>query len=193
MTREVVVAVDVGGTQMKCALVGRGGVLRHRERHPTAGRADLVGAILDVARGLAERARAEGCVPTAAGVVVPGVVDEARGVAVKAANLPLREVPLRDLLTDHLDLPAALGHDVRAGALAEARLGAGRHADNVLLDPDLVVVGGGLSRAGAALLDPLRAALRQRLPFLREPWVVAAALGDEAGCLGAGLLAEGAR
>jgi glucokinase len=286
---DVVVAIDVGGTSMKCALVAPGGVIRHRERHPTGDGRDLVAAILDVAAGLAAKARAEGFAPRAAGVAVPGIVDEVRGVALKAANLPLRNVPLRDLVAARLDLPTALGHDVRAGALAEARLGAARGAVNVLfvpvgtgiaaayvtggtvltgagaagelghvvvrpggppcgcgargcleavasaaaiarragrpapdvvaraaagdpaaagvwrdavealadglaaaqalLDPEVVVIGGGLSRAGDALIEPLRAALRERLAFLRQPRVTRAVLGDEAGCIGASLLA----
>jgi glucokinase len=204
---------------------------------------------------------------------------------------------LRDLVEKALGVPAVLGHDVRAGALAEARLGAGRGVGRVwfvpvgtgvaaayvrdgrtdpgahgasgeighvvvrpggppcacglrgcvetlasaaavarryrertgeeldaagvvarvtageqaarevwteavdaladglrigvtLHDPDMIVIGGGLARAGAALLDPLAAALRDRLTFQTMPALVPAALGDEAGCLGAALLAR---
>nr|WP_307934221.1 ROK family protein [Salinispora arenicola] len=58
-----------------------------------------------------------------------------------------------------------------------------------LFDVEAVVLGGGLARAGAQLLDPLRAALHDRMTFHREPRLVPAALGAEAGCLGAALLA----
>jgi glucokinase len=58
-----------------------------------------------------------------------------------------------------------------------------------LFDPEAVVVGGGLAEAGDALLVPLGHALRSRLTFHREPALLRAALGDEAGCLGAGLIA----
>jgi glucokinase len=58
-----------------------------------------------------------------------------------------------------------------------------------LLDPELIVVGGGLSGAGEVLLDPLRAALRARLVWQREPRLVRAELGDMAGNVGAHLLA----
>ncbi|TDB98360.1 ROK family protein, partial [Micromonospora fluostatini] len=58
-----------------------------------------------------------------------------------------------------------------------------------LFDVRTIVLGGGLARAGDQLLDPLRAALRDRLTFHREPRLVPAALGDQAGCLGAALLA----
>ncbi|MGW5668504.1 ROK family protein [Micromonospora sp. NPDC003776] len=284
---------------MKCALVRPDGTVAHAERHATEaarGPEAVVGAILDVAEGLAGKARADGLTPVACGIAVPGVVDEARGVAVWSANVGFRDVPLRDLAGARLGLPAALGHDVRVGGLAEARLGAGRDARHVLFvaigtgiaaahvvggsaatgahgaageighilvrpdgprcgcgrpgcleavasasaigrrytalagsattaaevveraaageelagrvwheavealadglatgqalfDVETMVIGGGLAQAGPALLDPLRAALRERLTFHREPRLVAAALGDEAGCLGAALLA----
>jgi glucokinase len=58
-----------------------------------------------------------------------------------------------------------------------------------VLAPEAVVVGGGLSRAGAALFDPLNDRLARRLTFQRVPRLVPAALGDRAGCIGAGLLA----
>ncbi|WP_420365776.1 ROK family protein [Curtobacterium sp. L3-7] len=53
-----------------------------------------------------------------------------------------------------------------------------------------VVVGGGLARSGPLLLDPLRAAVADRLAGLRVPAVVPARHGDAAGAIGAGLLAR---
>ncbi|WP_255446626.1 ROK family protein, partial [Verrucosispora sp. SN26_14.1] len=113
----VVVALDVGGTGMKCALIRPDGAVVHAERHPTEaarGAEAVVDTILAVAEGLADKARADGLAPAALGVVVPGVVDEARGVAVWSANVGFRDVPLRELATARLGLPTALGHDVRA-------------------------------------------------------------------------------
>ncbi len=57
-------------------------------------------------------------------------------------------------------------------------------------DLDLVVVGGGVARAGPLLFDPLRAALRELagLDFIRALQVVPAALGGDAGLVGAAAL-----
>ncbi len=286
---EVVIAIDVGGTGMKCAVIDAKGGIRHAQRHPTGadrGGEAVVATILSVAEGLAGKARADELTPVAAGVVVPGVVDEANGIAVYASNVGFRDTPLRDRVADRLGLPTVLGHDVRAGGLAEARLGAGRGYDEVLVvpigtgiasayvvggrtfagahgaageighivvrpggplcgcgghgcleavasaaavgrnyaqrtgtsataadvvaraaagepvaledglvtgltlfDPQLIVVGGGLAEAGDALLVPLREAIVSKLTFQRMPEMARAQLGDEAGCLGAGLLA----
>ena len=146
MSDDGVIALDVGGTGMKCALVRPDGTVHHAERHPTPaarGPEAVTATILNVAAGLADRARADGLTPVAAGAAVPGVVDEANGVAVWSSNVGFRDVPLRDLLTARLGVPAALGHDVRAGGLAEARLGAGRGERHVLF----VAIGTGIAAA----------------------------------------------
>jgi glucokinase len=284
---------------MKCALVDPAGVIVYAERHLTGadrGAEAVIATILAVAAGLVARGRDLGREVIAAGVVVPGVIDEVNGVASWAANVGFRDVPLRELLHKHLDLPAVLGHDVRAGGLAEARLGAARgyrqvlvmpigtgiaaahvvdgrafagahgaageighiivrpggpqcgcgargclesvasaaaigrsyrartgapgtaadvaaraaagepaavavwaeaidaladglHTAVTLYDPEAIVIGGGLAEAGDTLLLPLDRALDGKLTFQRRPTLLRAALGDEAGCLGAGLLA----
>lgn len=56
--------------------------------------------------------------------------------------------------------------------------------------PEAIVIGGGLSRAGAALFDPLASRLDARLSYQRRPRLVPAQLGAEAGLLGAALLAR---
>jgi glucokinase len=58
-----------------------------------------------------------------------------------------------------------------------------------LLDPRTLIIGGGLAEAGETLFTPLRAAVERRVTFQKLPTIVPAALGDTAGCLGAGLLA----
>jgi glucokinase len=299
-TPQVVIAVDVGGTGIKCALVTPGHEVVHTERHATGserGADAVVQTILDVAAGLADKAHADGLLPVAAGICIPGVVDEANGVIRYASNTGgMRNVPLRRLATERLGLPVKVGHDVRTGGLAEATLGAGAGHDQVLFlpigtgiaaahivgghvlagghwgageighiivrpggpecgcgqhgcleaiasasavgrhysqrsgrtatarevaelaaggdavavevwadavdalaaalltaqalyDPTLVVIGGGLAEAGEQLLSPLRTALRERIAFFTEPEIVRARLGDEAGSLGAALLA----
>jgi len=142
----VVVALDVGGTGMKCALVRPDGAVHHEERHPTLaarGPAAVTENILAVAAGLAGKARADGLEPIAVGVAVPGVVDEENGVAVWSSNVGFRDVPLRSLLEEKVGLPAALGHDVRVGGIAEARLGAGKGERHVLF----AAIGTGIAAA----------------------------------------------
>ncbi|WP_328351472.1 ROK family protein [Mycobacterium sp. NBC_00419] len=87
---------------------------------------------------------------------------------------------------------AAAGNDIalrafRRGATAIAAMIASVGAT---CDLDLVVIGGGVAKAGAVLFDPLTAALRNyaRLDFIAGLRVVPAALGGEAGLVGAAAL-----
>lgn len=148
-----VIALDVGGTGMKAALVGVDGALLHEARRATArerGPDAVVESILDFAAEL----RAYGCEhlgepAVAAGVAVPGIVDSARGIAVYSANLGWRDVPLRAKLTERLGgVPVALGHDVRTGGLAEGRIGAGKGADRFLFVPLGTGIAGAIGIAG---------------------------------------------
>ncbi|MFG1684197.1 ROK family protein [Nonomuraea sp. NPDC049269] len=58
----------------------------------------------------------------------------------------------------------------------------------LLLDPALVVIGGGLSLAGDTLIAPLRTRLSARLTFRHPPALRVSTLGVHAGLMGAGLL-----
>jgi glucokinase len=139
------VAVDVGGTTVKAGLFSAGTLTDVRES-PTnggAGPEHLVGRIAAIVSDVVELADLRGSPAVGAGVVLPGVVDHASGVVVESANLGWSDVPIKRLLEDSLDLPVEVGHDVRAGAIAEARSGAGRDYDPVLF----AAVGTGLGIA----------------------------------------------
>jgi glucokinase len=143
-----VIALDVGGTRMKAALVGPDGELLYETRRATGrerGSDAVVTALLDFAAELRAYGEARlGEPAAAAGAVVPGIVDDEHGIAVYAANLGWDHVPLRDMLRERLDgAPVAVGHDVRVGGLAEGRIGAGRGADRFLF----VALGTGIAGA----------------------------------------------
>ncbi|MEO9324717.1 ROK family protein [Nocardioides sp. C4-1] len=75
-------------------------------------------------------------------------------------------------------------------------LGAGVAGLASALDPEVVVVGGGVSAAGDRLLDPARPVLERAVVgagHRTPPRLVAARLGPEAGIVGAALLARTAR
>jgi glucokinase len=59
-----------------------------------------------------------------------------------------------------------------------------------LLAPEAIVIGGGLSQAGAALFEPLRERLDAILTFHRRPLLLPASIGENAGLIGAALRAR---
>jgi glucokinase len=72
-------------------------------------------------------------------------------------------------------------------------LGAGIASLSVLLDPECVVIGGGVIEAGEILLKPTRESLERTMPFAGKhpyPTLIAAALGNEAGLVGVADLAR---
>jgi glucokinase len=279
-------------------VVDRQATVRSRLRRATptvtADPREVVAAILatvDELRAAAPR----GAGVRAVGVVVPGIVDERRGLAVYSENVGWRNLPVRSLVERAAGLPVGFGHDVRAGTLAEWRLGAGRglqdlvfvpvgtgvsagiiargtliggdgyageigHVDvghgepcacggcgcveaiasaaaiarryaaasgqpvagasdvaerlaagdpvarrvwteatdalglalawaSAVLAPQAIVLGGGLARSGGLLFEPVGQALDRHLGMVRRPRLVPATLADEAGFLGAALLA----
>jgi glucokinase len=86
----------------------------------------------------------------------------------------------------------AQGHPVGRAAMRRAgrALGIGIASATLLCDLEVVSIGGGLSQAGGLLFGPLEEALRAhaRLDFARQVRVVAAALGQSAGLVGAAAL-----
>ncbi|MGP4114140.1 ROK family protein [Streptomyces sp. 4N509B] len=138
-----VIALDVGGTVTKGAVLREDGTVREPRRVPTGaarGPEAVVATVLDLAAELAERAPGA----AALGLAVPGLVDAASGTAVFSANLGFRDLPLRALARRRLrGLPVALDNDVRAGALAEATRGAGRGGGDFLFVP----IGTGIAAA----------------------------------------------
>jgi len=280
-----VLAIDIGGSTVKAARYDRDGQVLQAARVPTPPPSRLADEVSDLARRL--------CGPhtAAVGVVAPGVISD--GVLRYAVNLGVRDLPLRDLVSETVALPAVLGHDLAAAALAEsaaagrdllfvglgtgiaaalvasgqpwrgarglagelghvcvvpggelcgcgqrgclevyasaagiarryaARPGSaagldaagvlGRSATDpvaaavwaeavealsqalatavLLLDPAVVVLGGGLAQAGPALFEPVRAGLRARLRWRPAPELRPALLGVDASRAGAALLA----
>ncbi|HEY1733529.1 MAG TPA: ROK family protein [Acidimicrobiales bacterium] len=138
-----VVGVDVGGTAVKAVLVdAHASVLAEQRRpSPSAGpgiAARVVETIVDVVDTLA----AGTATPiTGIGLVVPGIVDEAAGVARRSGAFDWHNLPLPALVSERLGLPVAFGHDVRSGGLAEARLGAAQGCSDVVFIP----IGTGIS------------------------------------------------
>ena len=146
---DCVIALDVGGTAMKGALVDRDLRVLAELRQATPrgeGTAALVDAMVTVLEELAELAAESGAgamIVRGTGVAVPGIVDEVTGLAVDSENLGWRDLPLAEILTARTGTRVAIGHDVRSGARAEMAIGAAQGARDLLFMP----IGTGISFA----------------------------------------------
>jgi len=145
-----VLAFDVGGTDMKAALVDAIGSIRDIVRVPTPidgeRTADaVVGRMGELADELLSNH--VDVRPLAAGLLVPGQVDDEGGVGVLSENLGWSSYPFRDRAEARLGMPVSFGHDVRGAGEAEYRLGAAVPFRNV------VVMSIGTGIAGAIFLN----------------------------------------
>lgn len=139
-----VVGVDVGGTKIAAARLS-GQTLGDSAMVPT----DLSSAdqIIDQIAEAVEKSRGERL--DAIGLGLPSVVDFESGRVVSSANIPLADVPLREVLGERLGVPVFVDNDATVAALAEAH-----DEDLVMVARDLVMltigtgVGGGLVLGG---------------------------------------------
>jgi glucokinase len=139
-----VVGVDLGGTETKAALVDAvGDIVVERRRDAAAGGVDGVAHVEAIAALVDELRSCSVEQPSALALVVPGIVDEENGLGIYSKNLGWKDVPFRDLVASRCELPTAFGHDVRAGALAEYRLGAAQGFRDVVFMP----IGTGIAAA----------------------------------------------
>jgi len=145
-----VIALDIGGTAMKGAVLGESNTVEHFYGWPTP-RADgpeqVLAAVLsavDELVGHAPNARA-------IGLVVPGLVDSHTGVAEYSENIGWKNVAFRALIAERTGLPVGFGHDVRAGGRAEREMGAGRGSEEMFFMPIGTGISGAIYTGGHAL------------------------------------------
>jgi glucokinase len=144
-------AVDLGGTTMRAAIVNRAGSVLARLHEPTPH--DAAAATIEPLLALARRVR-DGHDVEHAVFAVPGRVDHQLGTVLSAPNLAptWRSLLTRDALEAALGLPVALVNDADAAAVGETHFGAGRgHADVVYVTIS-TGVGAGILVGGQVLL-----------------------------------------
>jgi glucokinase len=146
------IAVDIGGTNTRVALVDEGGMLNRAVRSPTPGgaEADIPGFLGDMIRELAnpdEIAGSEGI-----GISAAGPVDARRGAIINPPNLPGKEIILADPLADRFGLPVRLLNDCHAGAIGELLFGAGEGCSDFVYLTLSTGIGAGVISGGKILL-----------------------------------------
>lgn len=156
-----VIAVDVGGTTIKAAHTDAEGVIHVAPPEPTPVGAN---AVITAVAAIIERLRTAEPRATAAGVVVPGIVDAERGIAVLSENLHWNDVPMRERLERATGMPVALDHDVRAAARAEQHASGDRDlavlvigtgiAAGFFVDGHLLQAGGAAGEIGHSIVVP---------------------------------------
>ena len=144
----LVFAIDLGGTHLRAATIDSNGEIHFRVKQQTPvseSPQQIVDAILHAAHKSQDQAAATNKSIGAVCVVVPGSVNVAAGVVVKAPNLTcLNGFHLTKSLSDSLQLPAILENDANAAAVGEMWQGAARGRRTVVCVTLGTGVGGGI-------------------------------------------------
>jgi glucokinase len=146
-TEPVCIGIDIGGTNLRCALVSREGEILFRDKQVTVvdqGREQFLMRLFAALDRLRHEAGASGLKVAAIGIGVPGLISNA-GVIYSSVNLlPLEGLNLTDAIRRSTGLPSVSVNDANASTLGEKRYGAGRPYDSLLVLTLGTGVGSGL-------------------------------------------------
>jgi glucokinase len=146
MSAGEIIGVDLGGTKMLLGVLDPDSKVLWESREASTGQTeDELVELLIREIGEAHAAR-EGV--AGVGLGIPATINHDKGIAVSAVNLPLEDVPIRDLVRERTALPAFVDNDATVAALAEHLYGAARGAENAVMLTIGTGIGGGLILGG---------------------------------------------
>jgi glucokinase len=153
-------SVDLGGTNIACAMAGADGPIAAERTVPTASQEGPAAVLERIAALVLELAAETGQAPEGLGMGVPGLVDRASGTVRFLPNFPgqWRGVPAGEALAARLGCPVRLLNDVRTATLGELVYGRGRDMADMVFFALGTGVGGGIVLDGKLRLGPLGAA-----------------------------------
>ena len=130
------VGVDIGGTNVKIALVDFDGKIIYSNTVPT--RAEMgyeagVNNIKQAIKELTSETGADAKTIEAIGFGLPGQIDYKEGIVKNLPNIPgWVNIPLAKIIEDEFSIPTRLDNDVRCAALGELNFGAGKGCENLI-------------------------------------------------------------
>jgi glucokinase len=143
-----VIGVDLGGTNLRTALLTAEGEILDRHKQANCGSEGwkkVVERLIEDIKLQRENAGKRDLEIAAIGVGAPGVIQVDAGVVVKSPNFPdWNNLPLRNLLEEALMVPVVIENDANAAALGEQWRGAGRDITSMILLTLGTGVGGGI-------------------------------------------------
>lgn len=141
------IAIDVGGTNLRFALVDGYGAILEKERYPTEihlGRENFLDRLFNGISELRKRGSAIGRETRAVGMGIPGLI-AGSGLVLSSVNLdPIVGLNVQEMVAQTTGLPAVAVNDANAAAYGEIRYGAGKSFGSFILLTLGTGVGSGL-------------------------------------------------
>jgi len=152
MSKKYIIAIDLGGTNLKVALLDLKYKTKDREVLSTRSfleKEELISGIVFAINRVMKYNGLDKTDILGVGLGFPGPVDTKAGIVHFLPNIPgWKEVRLRDILKKRTGLAIFLDNDAKIMALAEHRLGAARGFNNVLCMTLGTGIGGGVIIGG---------------------------------------------
>ena len=156
------IGIDVGGTNVKIALVDGDGKIIYSNSVPTyaqMGYEYTVNNIKQAIKDLMKETNTEAKDIQGIGFDFPGQVDCKTGVVKNAPNIPgWVNVPIAQMIEDEFHIPTRIDNDVRCAALGELKFGAGRGCENFVCITVGTGIGSGLVINGKVVRGAANAA-----------------------------------
>jgi len=138
-------ALDIGGTFIKCACVNENGDILTTHRFTTDTVLDSASFAEHLVNGVRGFIDDSGETYKLVGAGMAGFSDGSAGIVYESPNLPdIHEFHLADILSEGLDIPAFIENDATAAAWGEYLFGGHKNADNMLVVTLGTGIGGGL-------------------------------------------------
>jgi len=139
------IGVDLGGTKMLVGVLADTEPL-YEQREASTGQTE--DELVELLVREVEEAREARPGVTAVGLGIPATIDHDSGVAVAAVNLPLSDLPIRDIVSERTGLPVFVDNDGNVAALAEYLYGAAKGMPHIVMLTVGTGIGGGLILGG---------------------------------------------
>lgn len=142
------IGIDVGGTNVKIALVDSDGKIGYSNTIPT--RAEMgyeytINNMKQAIRDLMTETKLSAKDIEGIGFGLPGQVDFKSGIVRLITNIPgWVEIPLAKMIEDEFHIPTRIDNDVRCAALGELNFGAGKGCENLICITVGTGIGSGL-------------------------------------------------
>lgn len=135
MEKKYIIAVDLGGTKIACALTDLEGNIINENTIPTnaqKGEQEVLKRISLVIKKVLEEGKKSKDEIKAIGICSPGPLDSARGIILDTPNLPLKNIRIVKYIEDKFNIDAYLENDANAAAIGEYLFGSGKETRNMV-------------------------------------------------------------
>lgn len=163
---ECVIAIDLGGTNVRAAIVNQEGILHNTRTQAPSNAQQGVQQTIQTITNIIGQTTQNKITPKRIGIAVPGHIDTEKGVVLWAPNFgeykqgrfeSWKNIPLAQLIEKQTGIPVSMGNDANLAALGEYQFGSGQNkAHSLFLFTLGTGVGSGLATKQHHYIQPFQ-------------------------------------